>query len=290
MPITSLAHAALSAAAVGVLLSALHRAGPRVGGLAAAVPVNSIPALVWLSLERGGAYATTAVLGSLWGTGLTVLLGASFARLALTWHAVPAGVVAWLAIGSLATLTWAVPAVPAVAAALTACAILCGRAALPRLPAGDSKRRSGKPTGPLLSMTTAGAMSLLVSELSRHSTPQFCGLVAAVPLVGMVAMVASYRQGGAPLMLRVLGGYLDGMAAKAAFLGGLGAAWALGAGAWAWPTGLAFGACVLLAQHCRQSSRRRRDRVSSGPGSGGSTPAADPPFLSLLLCNRGETR
>ena len=81
----------LSAAAVGVLLSALHRAGPRAGGLAAAVPINSIPALFWLSLERGGAYATTAVLGSLWGTGLTVLLGASFARLALAWHAAPAG-------------------------------------------------------------------------------------------------------------------------------------------------------------------------------------------------------
>ena len=51
------------------------RAGPRAGGLVAAVPVSSIPALFWLSLERGGAYATTAVLGTLWGTGLTVLLG-----------------------------------------------------------------------------------------------------------------------------------------------------------------------------------------------------------------------
>jgi hypothetical protein len=272
MPIASIAHAALSAAAVGVLLSVLHRAGPRASGLAAAVPVNSIPALFWLSLERGGAYATTAALGTLWGTGLTVLLGVSFARLAVAWHAVPAGLMAWLAIGGLATLTWAVPAVPAAAAALTACAILFGLVALPRLPAGDPHRRSGKRSGPLLSMATAGAMSLLVSELSRYSPPQFCGLVAAVPLVGMVAMIASHRQGGAPLMLKVLGGYMEGLAAKAAFLGTLGAAWALGAGAWAWPAGLTAAACVLLAQ--------QRGRQAQGHHL---------PFLALL-CNRGEMR
>ena len=289
MPITAIAHAALSAAAVGVLLSALHRAGPRAGGLAAAVPVNSIPALFWLSLERGGAYATTAVLGTLWGTGLTVLLGASFARLALAWHAAPAGLVAGVAIGSLATLTCAVPAVPIAAAALTACALLFGHAALPRLPASDPNRRAGKRTGPLLSMATAGAMSLLVSELSRHNPPQFCGLVAAFPLVGMVAMVASYRQGGAPLMLRVLGGYLDGMTAKAAFLGALGAAWALGGGAWAWPTGLAAAGCVLLAQHRGRQAQRHRGGIAAGRRADGSISAGNPPFLALP-CDRGDMR
>ena len=103
---TSIAHAALSAAAVGVLLWVLRRAGPRAGGLAAAVPISSLPALFWLSLERGGAYAATAVLGTLWGTGLTVLLAASFARLALAWPAALAGLVAWLAVGGLATVTW----------------------------------------------------------------------------------------------------------------------------------------------------------------------------------------
>ena len=133
---TSLAHAALSAAAVGVLLSALHRAGPRAGGLAAAVPISSIPALFWLSLERGGAYATTAVLGTLWGTGLTVLLGASFARLALAWPAALAGLVAWLAVGGLATLTRDLPTVPAAAAALTACASCSG------LPPCRARRRA----------------------------------------------------------------------------------------------------------------------------------------------------
>ena len=109
-------------------------------------------------------------------------------------------------------------------------------------------------------MATAGAMSLLVTELSRHSGPQLCGLVAAIPLVGMFAMHAGYRQGGAPLMLRVLGGYLDGMAAKAAFLGALALAWALGAGAWAWPTGWPPRRIALwIKHHLRQQAQHAID-------------------------------
>ena len=269
MPATSFAHAVLSAAAVGLLLSTLRRAGPRAGGLAAAVPISSVPALFWLSLEHGGGYATSAVLGSLWGTGLTVLLGASFARMALAVHAALAGVLAWVAIAGLVALTSTLPALPAMPAAvavLTVCAILFGHAALPRLPASDPHRRAPQRTGTWLSMAAAGAMSLLVSELSRHSSPQLCGLVAAIPLVGMFALSAGYRQGGAPLMLRVLGGYLDGMAAKAAFLGALALAWAFDAGAWAWPIGLAAAAVALRAKHhLRQRARRPIDSRAAWP-------------------------
>ena len=258
MPTTSFAHALLSAAAVGLLLTTLRRAGPRAGGLAAAVPINSVPALFWLSLEHGGGYATSAVLGSLWGTGLTVLLGASFARMALALHAALAGLLAWLAIGALVAVTWALPAAPTVLAALAACAILFGQAALPRVPPSDPHRRAARRSGTGWSMAAAGAMSLLVTELSRHSGPQLCGLVAAIPLIGMFALHAGYRQGGAPLMLRVLGGYLDGMAAKAAFLGTLALAWALGAGAWAWPIGFAAAAIALQVKH------RLREGQASG--------------------------
>src|SRR5213079_2389129 len=101
MPTASLAHAALSAAAVGVLLTTLRTAGPRAAGLAAAVPINSIPVLFWLSLEHGGAYATSAVLGTLWGTGLTVLLGATFARLSSTLATAKAAVLACVGIAAL---------------------------------------------------------------------------------------------------------------------------------------------------------------------------------------------
>jgi hypothetical protein len=232
MPITSLAHAALSAAAVGVLLATLRRAGPRAAGLAAAVPINSLPALFWLSIERGGGYATHAVLGTLWGTGLTVLLGAGFARAALVVHAGWAATLAWLATAALAVATWQLATLPAAAAFLALAAVVVGRAATPRVPAHDGERRGNSRDATLVAMATAGAMSLVVTELSRRSAPHFCGLVAAIPVIGMFATCAGYRQGGAPRMLRVLGGYLDGMAAKAAFLAGASAgALAFGAAA-----------------------------------------------------------
>ena len=248
MPITSLAHAALSAAIVGLLLVTLNRAGPRAAGLAAAVPINSLPALFWLSLERGAGYATHAVLGSLWGTGLTVLLGASFARAALVVHAGWAAAFAWLATVALAAATWQLATLPAAAAVLAFAAVVVGRAATPRAPAQHVDRRGGAANAILVAMTTAGAMSFLVSELSHRSAPQFCGLVAAIPVIGMFATCAGYRQGGAPRMLRVLGGYLDGMTAKAAFLGALGAAWAIGAEASAWAIGFAAAIATLRVQ------------------------------------------
>jgi len=255
MSATCIAHATFSAAAVGVVLSMLGRAGPRAIGLAAAIPINSVPALFWLSVEHGSTYTASAVLGTLWGTGLTVLLGAGFARIASALHPARAGLLAWLAIGALALATSSLLSAPVAVAAATLCAIVLGRAALPRLPGCDLPPRSDGRSGCLLSMAVAGAMSLLVSELSRHSGPQLCGLVAAIPVVAMFALHAGHRRGGVPLMLQVLRGYLDGMVAKATFLGALGCAWAAGAGAWGWVIALACSACTLLAQ------RRFNDRV-----------------------------
>ena len=187
-----------------------------------AAPARALPALFWLSQEHGGTYAASAVLGALCGTGLTVVLGASFARLARLRH-------------------------PATAAPRTA-------------PADASTRPASRRDASAMAVATAGAMSLLVSELSRHSGPQLCGLVAAVPVVGMFATWAGWRQGGAPRMLQVVAAYLDGMAAKAAFLAALGAAWTLGAGGWAWPLGLAAAALALQARRHRPPATARPPR------------------------------
>ena len=239
MTIASLTHAALSAAAVGILLWMLRRAGPRAAGLAAAVPVNSLPALFWLSQEHGGAFAAAAVLGSLCGTGLTVLVGSGAVRIATARRAA-------------ATRSFAVAA-----------------------PARTTPFRS---EAVLLSMSTAAAMSLLVSALARHAGAQLCGLVAAIPVIGLIAAWAGWRQGGTARMRQVVAGYLDGMTAKAAFLAVLGAAWTLGGGAWAWPLG--FGAAALAL-------RSRRPRSRPRPRPAGSTP---PPRLDAACIELGSLR
>ena len=243
MPIASLTHAALSAAAVGILLYLLRRAGARAAGLAAAVPINSLPALFWLAQRQGEAFAASAALGALAGTALTVVLGAGFVRLAEARDA-------------------AAPHVAASGAAL-------------RPPTwGDVT---------LLSMATAGAMSLLVSALARHAGPQTCGLVAAVPVVGLLATRAGWRRGGVAAMLGVVRGYLDGMAAKAAFLATLGAAWTLDAGGWAWPLGLVAAVLALRAR------RPRREGTTPLPPRRGPAPTR-PPHLATANLDAGSVR
>lgn len=261
----SLVKAALSATALGVLLSLLRHAGPRAGGLAAAVPINSMPALFWLSLEHGDAFVTAAALGALWGTGLTVLLAVTFGRLNRACPVGLAAVLAWLATGTVAALTWNLPAAAVAATALCLLASLVGQPAPARPPNGPRLRTASR-SAAWWSMAVAGAMSLLVAELSRHVGPQYCGLVAAIPVVGMCALFAGYRQGGAPGMFGVLSGYLDGMAAKAAFLGALASAWAAGAGAWAWPTALAVAGFTLLARRSLQHGwQPRPGAIAPGP-------------------------
>jgi hypothetical protein len=211
MPSAHLARAALSAAAVGVLLLLLRRSGPRAGGLVAAVPVNSMPALFWLWMEHGAVFASRAALGSLWCTGLAALAGLGFAHLART-------------------------------------RTFVSHAGLPHMPNPRARRTVG-PQTPLQSMAVAGAMSLFVSALAQHAGPQLCGMIAALPLVAMFALHAGHRQGGSASMLLVLGGYLEGLLAKAAFLGALSAAWAEGAGGWAWPLALAVAALFMVGRH-----------------------------------------
>jgi hypothetical protein len=100
----------------------------------------------------------------------------------------------------------------------------------------------------LLSMGSAGSMSLVVGLVSRHAGPVLCGLVAAVPIVALVTTFAAHRHGGAATAASFLRGYLDGMFAKAVFLGTLGAAWILGADAAAWPLAGAGAALTLAIQ------------------------------------------
>lgn len=259
MATDALVRAALSAASIGLLLTLLRRVGPRAGGLAAALPISSTPALFWLWREQGADYAARAALGSLWATGLASLLALAFARLALIAPPGRAAWVAWLGIGTVAALTWSWPAaVPGVAVALSGMAILAARAALPRQPV-DADVPARRPDPIWTTVGMAAAMSFTVSLLARHGQPQTCGLIAAVPVVGMVAARAGWRRGGIPLMLQVLSGYVEGMLAKAVFLGTLCAACAAQAGAAAWPMALAVAAVALVVQ--RRLARPRRALV-----------------------------
>lgn len=242
-PIKTLATAAF----VGLLMALLRRAGPRLAGLAAAVPVTSMPTLFWLSQQRGVNFAADAAVASLWATGLTALLALTYARLCLRLRAPVAATLALTGVAALALATQGVTTALVVALPLTVGVIALAMRHSPRSPAqarhaGDWRRDAA------LAMTASGVMSLLAGELARHSGPALCGVVAAIPIVAMSGVVVSHRQGGTPLAFQFLRGYLNGMLAKATFLAGL--AWMLGHGVGlaAWPLAAALALLVLTAQ------------------------------------------
>jgi hypothetical protein len=121
--------------------------------------------------------------------------------------------------------------------------------------AAPSRRRPAAEA--LLSMAVAAVMSVATSELSRVGGPQLGGLIATIPVVGMSTVYAGHRQGGTPVMLGVVDGYLAGMLAKAAFLGALYLAWRAGSSGWAWALAFCCGALALAAQRSIHSVRAR---------------------------------
>jgi hypothetical protein len=73
----------------------------------------------------------------------------------------------------------------------------------------------------------------------------------------MSTVYAGHRQGGTPVMLGVVDGYLAGMLAKAAFLGALYLAWRAGSSGWAWSLAFCCGVLALAAQRSIRSVRAR---------------------------------
>ena len=100
-----------------------------------------------------------------------------------------------------------------------------------------------------------------------------------VPVHRLAVELAGYKtlKTGQGVRYEVVRGYLDGMAAKAAFLATLGAAWTLGAGGWAWPIGLAAAVLALRAR------RPRRDATTTAPPGRAPSTTGAPRLLAASL-------
>ena len=93
MPTSPWLRGCLTALAVALVLCVLRRAGPRLGGLAAAIPVTSVPALAWAAWEQGAVFAAASATAALLATGMTGLFALCYtwgARRLAPWQALVA--------------------------------------------------------------------------------------------------------------------------------------------------------------------------------------------------------
>ncbi|MEO6276800.1 hypothetical protein [Roseateles sp.] len=246
-------HALVTAAFVGGLQWLMKRGGPRLGGWVAAVPVTSAPALFWLSLERGGGWAAEAATAALVSTGLTAVFALVYGRGCA--RRCPA---ACTALALLACVTLGAVVQPQLAGGLVASSLFAfatmvwARRGLPCVDAAQQRRAAADPQRDrrncCMVMVVAGTLTLLTGLVGGAAGPTICGLLAAVPIVGICTIVSTHRRDGAARTGALLKAYVQGSLAKAFFLVGLAAGLTALPVAWAWPTALLVMGMALAGQ------------------------------------------
>jgi hypothetical protein len=207
-----------TAAVVLAATWAVDRAGPRVGGVVAGLPMVVGPGLAFLALTLPPAdlaLAATGALASLTGTQAFVLAYALAAARVAPQRALAAAMLGWAAVAVVLALVpnpgvWA-------AAALFLAATVLARTALHRLaPAAGTGRAAGWRVVAL----RAGLAGLLVGGVTLAAGalgPRLAGLLLAYPVGMTVIAVSLHQRAGAAVTVATLRGAVTGMASLAAF-------------------------------------------------------------------------
>jgi hypothetical protein len=263
--LAALLRGVITAAVLAAVLLVLRRGGPRLAGLVAAVPVILAPALFWIGYDLGAASAAAAALAALYATGLTALLALAYGQAARRFGTPLACLaVALSAVAALGLLAGPLAASAIGATAFTALAIALALRWMPRQHGAASPRRAGRYDF-AFTLAVSAVATAVISALAPHLPAQWCGLIAAIPVVGITTMGLLHKRAEHAALGAFLRAYVSGTAAKAVFLLGLTVALV--------PLGLAGGWLVALAAAvgCIALAGRRRRPVAA---QGGGQPAA----------------
>lgn len=206
----------LTAVVVAAVLMAAPLFGRRVAGLLAGLPVITIPALLWLSADRGVAFAAESAIGSVAASGAAAVFALTYQRLgqrlgpalSLVGSLVLAGALAaMLAMANLG-------AAGALTVALAACALV-----LRALPAVDPATRPPRPLRGELWIVAgiAGLVSAVLAAGAAQFGPFWSGLLASLPVISACVLVHLHLTADGASIARFLRGYVVGLGCKALF-------------------------------------------------------------------------
>jgi hypothetical protein len=242
----------LTALVVGVVLVLMRRAGPRVGGLAAAMPTTSVPALAWAFSEQGPAFAAAAAAAALLTTALTGLIALLYAHAAPRLTPVRALGAATLPVVVLAVLvTGAGSSHLATAVVASVLVLLTCRRLMPGAPASSGAPFAVRRSNLLMTAAVAGGFTAWIGSIAPSVPALLCGAVAAIPVIGLSTTVTVHGQGGPAAAVRFLHGYQQGLWAKVAFLALLAALLPQCPAPVAWAAAAAGGVALALAAQLR---------------------------------------
>ena len=187
-----------------------RRWGPRVGGWLTALPLVAGPALFFLAMEQGHAFAARAAVSTLVGLIAVSAFGVVYAWVALR-AAWPVSLLAgWLAFVLVTVLLQSVRWTPGPGLAATLGAFAVAGRVLPA-------EHVGMPTAPppawdlpLRMLGTLGVV-LGVTHAAERLGPDWSGALTPFPVALAVLLVFSHAQQGGPLAVRLLHGFFPAM-------------------------------------------------------------------------------
>jgi hypothetical protein len=193
-----------------------RRWGPRVGGWLTALPLVAGPALLFLAVEQGDAFAGEAA-----GATLVALIGVAAFGVVYGWMARVAPwpaclLTGWVVFGlvtvGLSAVAWSPP--------IALVAVLIAYAVSPRLlpPAAGRRTPSAPPAWDLpLRMAGALALVLTVTLLAERLGPRLSGAFTPFPVALAVVLAFAHAQQGFPAVIGLLRGFLPAMCGFALF-------------------------------------------------------------------------
>lgn len=232
----------LAAFAVAVLLLTARRLGHSAAGWLAGLPTVTGPALAWLALDHGAAFASAAASGGVVGGAACALFALGYGRAsarcaraasllqALLVSGLPLAVLAlWQLQGGMGLKTtlvclppeagmggdWLPPLLlPATLALCASCA-----AALPagRAEAAGATRQPGA-SGWAATAAVSGLVSMLACLLAPALGPFWVGVLSSPPLLAAAVAWELHREPGADSVARFLRGYTRGLIGRSVFV------------------------------------------------------------------------
>ncbi len=270
----------VSAAVVASLLWLAQRWSSRVAGMLTGLPVVSGPAMVWLAIDNGTAYAQEVCAGAVaagsacalfalgyamavrhWAKGATLALGSLGAAVPLLVMAaasneLPIGlsllmmVATAICVFCLSALSWLLPRPAAIASRDPVAPAAPSVAAAIGSPVTWRPRRAASPgrgSGAWVTSLAAGLISIITGALAGQLGAFWSGVLSAMPWVCAAVAIQLQRQASQDTVMSFLHGYTAGLIGRCVFVAVLGAY----AQAWGVTTALlSAAAAATLAALC----------------------------------------
>jgi hypothetical protein len=208
--------AMLTALAVAAVLMTVRLFGRRAAGVLAGLPIITAPALVWIAMDHGAAFASRTAVGGIAASGLLAVFAVAYERLGRYAGPIVTLMASLATVGVLAALVPVAnqPAWFVLGGAVALCALALTVLPKPSVSSHNPKHRR---FDLVLTALVAGIASALVSAYAETLGAFWCGVAASLPIISASVAVHQHATASQRDVQCFLRGYVLGLIGKAFF-------------------------------------------------------------------------